>query len=205
MQEVIDHMNNYQAAHPQADLKLKPAGTAYFNLVWNNEVLYDMVKIFGVALILVFLILSLNFRPFKWGLISYFPLIFSILLIYGFIGFIGKDFDMPISVLSTLSLGMAVDFAIHFVKRFKQRLAEENDLQKALIWTVERPGKGILRNALLFSLAFSVMIFASLTPYITVGIFIASLMMISAFLTLIYLPALIILFQKFLMPQKETT
>jgi hypothetical protein len=108
---------------------------------------------------------------------------------------------MPISVLSTLSLGMAVDFAIHFVKRFKQRLIEDNNLENALIWTVERPGKGILRNALLFSLAFSIMIFASLTPYITVGIFIASLMMISAFLTLIYLPALIVIFRKSLFPE----
>lgn len=205
MQKVIDRVEAYQKSHPNGNLQFKPAGIAYFNLVWNNEVLFDMIKMFGLALVLVFLILSFNFRSFKWGLVSYFPLIFTILLIYGVIGFVGKGFDMPISVLSTLSLGMAVDFAIHFVKRFKQRLVEENDLHKALIWTVERPGKGILRNALLFSLAFSVMIFASLTPYITVGIFIASLMMVSAFLTLIYLPAFIILFQKFLMPKKETT
>jgi hypothetical protein len=201
MQEVIDRIEAFQKKNPRPELVLKPAGTAYFNLVWNKEVLYDMAKMFGLALILVFLILSLNFRSFKWGLVSYFPLIFTILLIYGFIGFVGKDFDMPISVLSTLSLGMAVDFAIHFVKRFKQRLAEDNNLEQALIWTVERPGKGILRNALLFSLAFSIMIFASLTPYITVGIFIASLMMISAFLTLIYLPVLIVTFRKFLVPQ----
>jgi predicted RND superfamily exporter protein len=99
---------------------------------------------------------------------------------------------------------MAVDFAIHFVKRFKQRLAHENNLEQALIWTVERPGKGIMRNALLFSLAFSVMIFASLTPYITVGIFIAALMMVSALLTLIYLPALIVLFKKSLIPTLAT-
>jgi len=205
MQGVIDRTAQYVAAHPNKSLEFKPAGTAYFNLVWNNEVLYDMIKIFGLALILVFLILSLNFRSWKWGLISYFPLIFTIILIYGFIGLIGKDFDMPISVLSTLSLGMAVDFAIHFVKRFKQRFSEEKDLQKALIWVVERPGKGILRNALLFSLAFSVMIFASLTPYVTVGIFIAALMMLSALLTLIYLPALIVLFQKQLMPKIDIT
>ena len=201
MQEVIDRIEAFQKKNPYPQLVLKPAGTAYFNLVWNNAVLFDMVKMFGVALVLVFLILSFNFRSFKWGLVSYFPLIFTITLIYGFIGFVGKDFDMPISILSTLSLGMAVDFAIHFVKRFKQRLAEDNNLEQALIWTIERPGKGILRNALLFSLAFSVMIFASLTPYITVGIFIASLMMISAFLTLIYLPVLIVTFRKFLVPQ----
>jgi len=204
MQKVIDRVDAYQKSFPNGNLKFKPAGIAYFNLVWNNEVLYDMVKMFILALILVYLILSFNFRSFKWGLVSYFPLIFTIVLIYGVVGFIGKDFDMPISVLSTLSLGMAVDFSIHFIKRFKQRYETEKDLQKALIWTVERPGKGILRNALLFSLAFSVMIFASLTPYITVGIFIASLMMISAFLTLIYLPALIVLFQRFLITEPKT-
>ena len=110
---------------------------------------------------------------------------------------------MPVSVLSTLSLGMAVDFAIHFIKRFKQRYAEDKNLEQALVWVVERPGKGILRNALLFSLAFSVMIFASLTPYITVGVFIAALMMISAVLTLIYLPALIIIFRKYLVNDPE--
>ena len=204
MQKVIDRVDAYQKSFPNGNLKFKPAGIAYFNLIWNNEVLYDMVKMFILALILVYLILSFNFRSFKWGLVSYSPLIFTIVLIYGVVGFIGKDFDMPISVLSTLSLGMAVDFSIHFIKRFKQRYEIEKDLQKALIWTVERPGKGILRNALLFSLAFSVMVFASLTPYITVGIFIASLMMISAFLTLIYLPALIVLFQRFLITEPKT-
>jgi len=204
MQKVIDRADDYQKSFPNGNLKFKPAGIAYFNLVWNNEVLFDMVKVFILALILVYLILSFNFRSFKWGLLSYFPLIFTIVLIYGVVGFIGKDFDMPISVLSTLSLGMAVDFAIHFIQRFKQRYETEKDLTKALIWTVERPGKGILRNALLFSLAFSVMIFASLTPYSTVGIFIASLMMISAFLTLIYLPAFIVLFRRFLITELKT-
>lgn len=204
MQKVIERVEVYQKSFPNESLNFKPAGIAYFNLVWNNEVLYDMVRMFILALILVYLILSLNFRSFKWGLVSYFPLIFTIVLIYGVVGFIGKDFDMPISVLSTLSLGMAVDFAIHFIKRFKQRYETEKDLQKALVWTVERPGKGILRNAVLFSLAFSVMVFASLTPYITVGIFIASLMMVSAFLTLIYLPAFIVLFQRFLILEAKT-
>jgi len=203
MQKVIDRARAFQKKNPNPDLKIRAAGTAYFNLVWNNEVLYDMVRMFALALVLVFLILSLNFRSFKWGLVSYVPLIFTILLIYGFVGLAGKDFDMPISVLSTLSLGMAVDFAIHFVKRFKQRFAEGGNLEETLIWTAERPGKGILRNALLFSLAFSVMMFASLTPYVTVGIFIAALMLVSAFLTLFYLPALIVLFQRSLVKKTE--
>jgi hypothetical protein len=50
-----------------------------------------------------------------------------------------------------------------------------------------------MRNAALFAVAFSVMAFAPLTPYITVGVFIVSMMLLSAVATLVGLPALITL------------
>ncbi|MBI3989127.1 MAG: MMPL family transporter [candidate division NC10 bacterium] len=199
MREVLDRIRVYTAAHPPPGVTFKPAGIAYFNLVWNDEVLRDMVRMFIIALILVFLVLAASFRSLRWGAISFIPLLFTILLIYGVVGFIGKDFDMPISVLSTLSLGMAVDFAIHFIRRFHQRLAVDSDVKEALLWTAARPGKGIMRNAVLFAIAFSVMVFASLTPYIVVGLFIVSLMLVSALLTIISLTALINLFHPFLL------
>jgi len=201
MRQVIAAMDEYAKAQPMP-LALKPAGIAYFNLVWNNEVLWDMVKGFLAALVMVFVILIINFRSLKWALVSYVPLLFTILLLYGVIGFMGKDFDMPISVLSCLSLGMAVDFAIHFVGRFRLRRAETDGneaLADSLAWTAARPGKGIMRNALLFAAAFSVMLFAPLTPYITVGAFIVSMMVLSALMTIICLPALITLMQGWLL------
>jgi len=195
MDTVIDKTNAYVAANPApSGIVFKPAGIAYFNKVWNDEVLGDMIRVFIVGVSIIFGVLILVFRSFKWALVSFIPLLFTILIIYGAIGFIGKDLDMPIAVLSTLSLGLAVDFAIHFVRRYRQRLKTESDLEQALIWTVARPGKGIIRNAILFSAAFSVMIFAALTPYITVGVFIMSIMMVSALLTIVYLPALIRVF-----------
>lgn len=210
MRDLIARVRSYTAAHPfpsgSGGLEFRPAGIAYFNLVWNDEVLRDMLRGFMIALLLVFVILAFNFRSIRWALVAYAPLLFTIVLIYGVIGYIGKDFDMPISVLSTLSLGMAVDFAIHFVGRFQQRYREEPDLQKALAWTAARPGKGIVRNALLFAGAFSVMAFAPLTPYITVGLFIVSMMLLSALVTLVGLPALIGLFHRYLVvsSKKET-
>ena len=201
MRQVIAAMDEYAQLHPLA-IALKPAGIAYFNLVWNNEVLWDMVKGFLAALVMVFVILVINFRSLKWAVVSYVPLLFTILLLYGVIGFMGKDFDMPISVLSCLSLGMAVDFAIHFVGRFRLRRAKAQGgepLGDSLDWTAARPGKGIMRNALLFAAAFSVMLFAPLTPYITVGAFIVSMMLLSALTTIIYLPAIITLMQGWLL------
>ncbi|MBI3399184.1 MAG: MMPL family transporter [Deltaproteobacteria bacterium] len=222
MQGVIDRVKAFTASHQLPGAEFKPAGTAYFNFVWNNEVLYDMLKGFILALIIVFIILVFNFRSFKWAIIAYMPLLFTIATIYGVVGFIGKDFDMPISVLSCLSLGMAVDFAIHFISRFRRRM-EENQKQEvrskkqeenlasghlpldsslltdSLLWTAARPGKGIIRNAVLFAAAFSAMIFAPLTPYVTVGLFIASMMFLSALMSIIYLPALIVMFRRWLL------
>jgi predicted RND superfamily exporter protein len=191
VERVLARVEAYTRERPPPGLTVKPAGIAYFNLVWNHEVLQDMVMTFVAALVVVLAILALSFRSLKWGLVSFVPLLFTISLIYGALGLIGKDFDMPISVLSTLSLGMAVDFAIHFIRRYRQRLAQGEDVAAALVWTVSRPGKGILRHAVLFSLAFAVMVASSLTPYITVGVFIMAMMMLSALFTLVYLPALI--------------
>jgi predicted RND superfamily exporter protein len=126
------------------------------------------------------------------------PLLFTVVLIYGAVGFLGKDFDMPISVLSTLTLGLAIDFAIHFVSRFQQRYRETRDLEGALVWTAARPGRGIFRNAVLVASGFAVMLFAALTPYITVGAFMIAIMLLSGLATIVYLTALIALFPRWL-------
>jgi len=195
---LLTDAQKYIASHPLSGVEYTPAGIAYFNMVWNDEVLVGMLSGFILSSIMVFFLIALSFRSLRWGVVSFLPLLFTILLIYGVVGFVGKDFDMPISVLSTLSLGMAIDFAIHFVSRFRQRFRETPDLDAVLLWTVTRPGKGILRNALLFGLGFSPMIFSALTPYITVGVFMMAIMFLSAGVTIIYLPALISMWQGWL-------
>ncbi|MBI5577357.1 MAG: MMPL family transporter, partial [Deltaproteobacteria bacterium] len=181
-------------ANPVPGVEIRPAGIAYFNMVWNDDVLWGMLSGFIASCVFVLFLMVLAYRSFWWGIVSSIPLVFTIVLIYGVVGFIGKDFDMPISVLSTLSLGLAVDFAIHFASRFRQRYAETNDVKEALLWTVARPGKGILRNAVLFASGFAVMIFAALTPYITVGAFMIAIMLLSAAATILFLPSLVALF-----------
>ncbi len=200
MRDVIARTEASLAAHPlPGGAAVRPAGVAYFNLVWNDEVLWGMLESFLVGLVLVLLLLVAQTRSLLWGILTFLPLLFTITVIYGVVGWIGKDFDMPVAVLSTLSLGLAVDFAIHFVARFQQRYREHSDLSEALVWTVARPGKGIFLNALLFALGFAVMIFADLTPYITVGVFMAAIMLLSALTSVIYLPGLIHLFHAVLL------
>jgi predicted RND superfamily exporter protein len=205
MADVLDRAHAYLAEHPFANgATVHPAGIAYFNLVWSNEVLWGMIESFVVGLLLVLVLLVVQTRSLMWGVLTFLPLLFTITVIYGVVGLVGKDFDMPIAVLSTLSLGLAVDFAIHFVGRFQQRYREHGDVHAALVWTVARPGKGIFLNAALFALGFAVMIFADLTPYITVGVLMAVIMLLSALMSVIYLPGLIHLFRASLLKGHTT-
>jgi len=205
MKDVIARTEAYLVSHPlPAGGTVKPAGIAYFNLVWSHEVLWGMLTSFLAGVVLVLVLLVTETRSLLWGILSFLPLLFTIAVIYGVVGLAGKDFDMPVAVLSTLSLGMAIDFAIHFVGRFQRRYRENPELQPCLIWTVARPGKGIFLNAILFALGFSVMIFADLTPYITVGVLMAAIMLLSSVMSVIYLPGLIQLFRKQLLKGEKT-
>jgi predicted RND superfamily exporter protein len=178
--------------------KVMAAGPAHFNLVWNEQVLSDMILGFAIALGVVLIVLAADFRSIKWALVAYVPLLLTVAVIIGALGWMGKEVDMPVAVLSCLSLGMAVDFAIHFVTRYRLRCAgtaaacsTDAERDEVLRWVIEWPGKGIVRNALLFAIAFAVMLAAPLTPYITVGAFIVSMMTLSALASVTLLPALI--------------
>ncbi len=205
MQGVMERANTHLKAHPlPGGAAVRPAGIAYFNLVWNDEVLWGMVTSFMSGLVFVLILLVLEMRSLRWGLLSFVPLLFTIAMIYGMVGLVGKDFDMPVAVLSTLSLGLAIDFAVHFVGRFQQHYATHSTLEESLVWTVARPGKGIFRNAVLFALGFAVMVFAHLTPYITVGVLMAAIMLLSSISTVALLPALVRIFEKGLLKGRTT-
>jgi hypothetical protein len=52
----------------------------------------------------------IEYRWLRWGAVTFVPLFFTAALIQGAVWLSGRDFDMPISVLSTLSLCMVIDF-----------------------------------------------------------------------------------------------
>jgi len=118
------------------------------------------------------------------------PLSVTILGAYGIIGWFGKDYDMPIAVLSSLALGLSVDFAIHFIERTRALIRSSGSFAIAIEKMFEEPARAIARNAIIIAIGFTPLFFAPLVPYITVGAFMAAIMALSAVSTLILLPAL---------------
>jgi predicted RND superfamily exporter protein len=126
------------------------------------------------------------------------PLSVTVLFSYGMIGIAGKSYDMPVAVLSSLTLGLSVDFAIHFIQRLKEIYAEDPNWESAIKKMFTEPARAISRNALIISIAFLPLVVAPLIPYKTVGILISTILIISSMATLIILPASIDLLKKYL-------
>tara|TARA_R110002094_G_scaffold186645_1_gene162641 strand:- start:341 stop:1072 length:732 start_codon:yes stop_codon:yes gene_type:complete len=191
MSQVIAAMDDYLAANPLPDgVVANWAGKTFINVVWQDEMVAGMLKSLLGAFVIVFFMMAFLFRSPSFGLLAMVPLSVTILAVYGLIGWIGKDYDMPIAVLSSLTLGLSVDFAIHFIQRMRTLVAETGSFAIAADHIFEEPARAIGRNAIVIALGFTPLFFAALVPYITVGAFMASIMAISGLATLLLLPAL---------------
>lgn len=204
MIEVMERVNRYVTAHPFPGVHVEMTGPTYVNVVWQQVMVTGMLGSLAGSVLTVLLIMAIEFRSLLWALIGVVPLLSTIFVSYGLLFFIGKEVDMPIAVCSSLALGIGVDFAIHFIFRFRERYRQERDLHKSLQWTFGEPSVGILRNALILCLGFAVMLAAPLGPYVTVGAFIAIDMLVGALATLLLLPALIVLLQRILLTKEIT-
>jgi uncharacterized membrane protein YdfJ with MMPL/SSD domain len=129
-------------------------------------------------------------------LLSMVPLSITIAVIYGIIGLVGKDYDMPVAVLSALTLGMAVDFAIHFLERARVTYAEKGSWKASAGEMFGEPARAISRNVLVIAIGFLPLLAAPLVPYKTVGVFLCAIMALSGAVTLLVLPAVLTVAEK---------
>ena len=206
MERVIADVEQYIADNPApVELKHDWAGLTYINVVWQEKMVTGMLKSFISSFVVVFIMMSLLFRSAVWGLLAMIPLTFTIGFIYGFIGLIGKDYDMPVAVLSSLALGLAVDFAIHFLQRTRMTMARTGDWSAAINDMFEEPARAIFRNIIVISIGFTPLLFAPLVPYQTVGVFLATIMIYSGLATLWMLPALLTVIQGWVFKKELAT
>ncbi len=197
MERVVQTMDEYLDKNPApVPLKADWAGLTYLNIVWQDKMVWGMLKSFLSSFAVVFIMMTILFRSPLWGILAMVPLSVTIAVIYGIIGIAGKDYDMPVAVLSSLTLGLAVDFAIHFLERARMIYKKKGSWKNAVGEIFEEPARAITRNVIVIAVGFTPLLAATLVPYNTVGIFLASIMAISGMATMYILPALIKILEK---------
>ncbi len=176
---------------PPYPLAREWTGLTYINMIWQDRMVVGMIWNFiGSFIIVLFMMIILFKSPFK-GLISMIPMTVTVLFIYSLLGFTGKDYDMPVAVLSALTLGLSIDFAIHFLQHAIEFREKGLDWPAVAKEMSGGPGRALVRNALVIAVGFLPLLLSPLVPYNTVGIFMFLIMLASSVATLIILPAFI--------------
>jgi predicted RND superfamily exporter protein len=197
MEKVVTAVNRFFKDNPPPmPVDHKWAGLTYINTVWQNKMVWGMLQSLLGSFIIVFIMMAILFRSPLWGLVCMVPLSITIVVIYGLIGLVGKDYDMPVAVLSALTLGMAVDFAIHFLERARVSYAETGSWRQSVAVMFGEPARAISRNVLVIAIGFLPLLAAPLVPYKTVGIFLCAIMALSGAVTLLVLPAILTVAEK---------
>ncbi|MCB9987868.1 MAG: MMPL family transporter [Rhodospirillales bacterium] len=179
-------------------------GLTYINTVWQDKMVSGMAEAFAGSFVIVLGMMIFLFRSVLWGVLSMIPLTVTIAFIYGLIGLIGKDYDMPVAVLSSLSLGLAVDYAIHFLARGREMQKKYGSWKDTVGPLFGEPGRAIARNVIIIGVGFLPLLAAPLVPYKTVGFFISAILLFAGAASLVILPALMTLLDKWLFKEKKT-
>ncbi len=160
-----------------------------------------------ITLIFVVIILSFLFRSGLVGGLAIIPIVLTILINFTVMGFGDIGLDSFTSMIASIAIGLGIDYAIHFISRFKKELEEEGDTLKALQNTLGTTGISILTNAFSVGLGFLVLLAAGGQHIRRFGGLTSLTMIVSAILTLTLLPSLFILikpkFLKVLTKEKE--
>jgi predicted RND superfamily exporter protein len=213
MVKVVGHVERFLAETPPPDgVTLDWAGLTHLNVVWQHDMVNGMFKALMGSFVIVFFMMLVLFRSIIFALLAMLPLSVTITFIYGFIGMVGKDYDMPVAVLSSLTLGLSVDFAIHFLQRARAIHRETANRVETIKQMFSEPARAIARNAIVIAIGFLPLLTSPLVPYNTVALFLCAIMTISCIITLILLPSVMSLFKKRLFaepvvdigPQAET-
>jgi len=204
MAKVVRAMDSYIAENPPpVPLKYEWFGLTYINIIWQQKMVFGMLKAFSGSFLVVLLMMTILFRSALWGFLSMVPLTITIGAIYGTVGLIGKDYDMPVAVLSSMAIGLAVDFAIHFLVRGRRIYSSLGSWNKAAPAVFAEPARAITRNIIVIAVGFLPLLLSHLVAYKTVGTLLASMLMASGIATLLVLPALVKILEKHLFVAKQ--
>lgn len=139
-------------------------GRSYTTLELSNLVINGQVRSIGIAILAIFLLISLIFRSISSGLITIVPLGLAVIFLFGLMGILGIRLDISTAILSSIMIGVGVDYTIHFIWRYKFERKSIKDPGKAVQRTIETTGRGIFFNAMSVIIGFLVLFLSSFPP-----------------------------------------
>nr|MCS5615181.1 MMPL family transporter [Candidatus Neomarinimicrobiota bacterium] len=139
------------------------------------------------SLIVIGILASIFFKRILWGMLAVIPLTSAVIINFGFMGYFGIELSHITAILSSIIIGVGVDFAVHYIAQFRRlsRTIDANKLSREVIDDVGYPiildaASNMGFGALLFSTFVPIQYIGGLTVFAMVSTSIGTLTVLSA-------------------------
>ncbi|MFB3099499.1 MAG: MMPL family transporter, partial [Acidimicrobiia bacterium] len=153
----------------------------------------SMLVSLPLALVLTFLIVAFFLRSVKYALVSVVPVLLVVAWLYGFMFLAGYTINPVTATIAAISIGIGIDYATHFIVRFREELASEPSRFPALRRAGEGTGGALILSALTSIGGFLVLGLAPMPIFSVYGILTAVMVALAVLVTLLVLPSLLLL------------
>lgn len=182
-------------------LPLLPAGTTvtlsgepHVSLYFSDTLMADQARSTWISYILVFLAVFIAFRSLSLALYSIIPVLCGVMANYVFMYLLNIPFDMITVIFSAVAVGAGVDYAIHFLIRYKNKVGlDGRSVQELLGETIRETGRPIILTSLAIVGGMLMLLFASYTPVRYFGTLMSLALLDCMLATLFIMPSMIIL------------
>lgn len=151
----------------------------------------DQWTTFLISITAILAMMMCAFRSWRLGIAALLPNVAPILMVLGTMGWCGMKINMATAMLASVSLGLSVDFSIHYLSRFQQELRSGRSFYDALAVAHGSVGLAMVLANLALIAGFLVLLLSSLIPTVHFGLLVSVAMMGGLAGNLIVLPLLL--------------
>jgi predicted RND superfamily exporter protein len=105
--------------------------------------------------------------------------------------FIGYTLNILTITVTSLTIGIGIDYAIHATERFKLVADKTGDIKAALTETIGKTGGALLIAALTTTLGFGMLIFVPIPPEVQFGVIMVMTITFSFITSVLLLPLIL--------------
>jgi len=197
-------MNKFIEENSNEDCEIKFTGIPPLYVKLNDSLIKSQYSSLIIAIIMVLFIVGIIMRSFSNGVYATIPIIATILILLGFMGFTGITLDIATVLVGSIALGIGIDYSIHVITGFNTQLKENGDAERAIEVTIMTKGKAVIINVVSVAAGFLVLLFAQILPIQNFGLLIAISMIGSGLGALTLLPVILILTNRNRKKQKNS-
>ncbi|OYT17013.1 MAG: hypothetical protein B7C24_04950 [Bacteroidetes bacterium 4572_77] len=160
----LEIIHQYEEEFNKMGITLNYAGSGYKGLVFTDLILQGQIKSLILSLIIIIVLISLMFRNITIGLISAVPIVITAAISFGIMGFLNIPLSTTTALLSSIAIGIGIDYAVHFLEQYRTNSAQTDNKLVAAQKTMAHSGKAIIYNAIVVIAGFLVLLFSVFPP-----------------------------------------